>query len=117
MEFFSNLLQVMLLIIILLGVLFLTYVFTKKLALFRQGSFSNKNMKIIEVIGLSPGQYIYIVEIAKRYYVFSSTKERLTYCFEIDDEALDFSTGQQISFEAYLKKFITSKQENKNDKD
>ena len=115
-EFFAGLGQIFFLIVVLIGVLFLTYIFTKKLALFKQGSFSNKNIKIVEVTQLSPNQYLYIIEVAKHYYLFSKTKEKLEFCVELKKEDIIIDAQKDSSFESYLTKFLGNKQEKKDEK-
>lgn len=103
------------LLFVMVIVLLLTYIVTKKLALFRQGSFSHKNMKIIEMLPLAPGQYLCIVEIAKEYYVMSCTKDTIRYCFKLEEDKLNFESLQETPFDEYLKKFTKGKWEKKDE--
>lgn len=108
----SAMLELLLLLGVFSGILFLTYIVTKKLAVFKQGQFSGKNMHVIEVIQLGLGQYIYIVQIGKEYHLFSATKEKVQYCQRIDGENLHIEPIQNIDFKQYLTKYRHEKQEN-----
>lgn len=94
----------MLTLILVFGiVLFLAYILTKKLAVLKQGASYNKNLKIIEVLSLAPGQHLYIVKIGEDYHLMSGTKERLTYCMPLEKEKLCLEQSEQKPFEHYMR--------------
>ena len=66
---FKEILELIFLCIIFIGVLWLTYFVTKKIGTANQNMHVNKNMKIIEVLPLMQGQYLYIVKVGEGYYL------------------------------------------------
>lgn len=104
-------LEMIVLVGIFAGVLFLAYLVTKKMALVKQGGFSQRNMKVIEYLGIGQGQSLCIVQIGETYHVFGVTKDQITHCFELKDEPLTFETKTQGQFQNYLTKWVKEKQE------
>ncbi|MHC1750495.1 MAG: flagellar biosynthetic protein FliO [Cellulosilyticaceae bacterium] len=94
----------MLTLILVFGiVLFLAYIITKKMAVLKQGASYNKNLQIVEVLSLAPGQHLYIVKIGEEYHLMSGTKERLNYCIPLDKEKLCLEQPEQKPFEHYMR--------------
>lgn len=103
-------LDIMMLILIFMGVLFLTYFVTKKMALFNKKMAYNKNMKVIEVLQLTQGQYLFIVLIGKDYHLLGVAKESVNYCIKIDEKDLNLEVPEQKFFHDYLNHFMKGKQ-------
>jgi flagellar biogenesis protein FliO len=98
---------------IFMFVLGLSYFATKQIARMKQGDFYHKNLKVIEVLQLCPGQYLYLVEIGGNYYLFSGTKEHLAYCMEIAKEDLVLEEIPTIPFKEQLLGLLKGKEEHK----
>lgn len=112
----QSILEIIMLLGIFIGVLLLTYVVTKKLSMMNQNMAFNKNMKVKEVLQISPGQYLYIVEIGEEYHLIGSTnKGNITYCTKLQEEALTFNLNEQKSFAEELNKLVKGKWGNKDE--
>lgn len=108
--------ELVFLLCVFIGVLFLAYLVTKKLALIKQGGLAHKNMKVIECLGLGQGQSLYIVQIGKHYHVMGVTKEHIEYCFKLEDDELQFENVTDGQFQNYLTKWVKGKQEKEDEK-
>lgn len=109
--------EIILLISIFIGVLGLTYVITKKMAQLNKRMTFNKNMKIIEVLQLGQGQYLYIVQIGASYHVIgSSNKGNISYCTELKADDLTFEEIVPASFKEQLGHLMKVRQMNEDDK-
>lgn len=104
-------LELMILMSIFIGILLLAYLVTKKLALVKQGGFSQKNMKVIEYLGIGQGQSLCIVQIGEAYHVFGVTKDQITHCFKLEEQELQFEQQESVQFQNYLSRWIQEKQE------
>ncbi|MGL4736960.1 MAG: FliO/MopB family protein [Cellulosilyticaceae bacterium] len=109
-------LELIMLMGIFIGVLFLAYLVTKKMALVKQGGFSQKNMKVIEYLAIGQGQSLCIVQIGEAYHVFSVTKDRITHCFELEEQNLKIEQQEDGQFQNYLSRWVKEKQEKAHDK-
>lgn len=113
----QNILDICLLLIILVGVFGLTYVVTKKIATVSKGMSHNKNMQIIEVLQLVPGQYLYIVKIGETYHLLSSTqKGRISYCRELEKEGIKIQEITEVPFKEQLSHLMKGKQVKEDEK-
>lgn len=111
----SSILELCVLMIVFIGVLGLAYIVTKKMAHLKQGSMKNKNMRIVEIMGMGPNQYLYIVQIGSEYHLFATSKDKVEYCNKIDDTTLKFEENGTTSFQWQLNQFRQNKQEKSND--
>lgn len=107
--------DIIVLLVLFVGVLYLAHFLTKKIGKASQQITNNRNMKLIEVMCLSQGQYLYIVMIGEKYYLFSGTKESISYCMELDKEMVTMPDTNEKSFIHYLN-IMKDKQEKKNEK-
>ncbi|MGL4344515.1 MAG: flagellar biosynthetic protein FliO [Cellulosilyticaceae bacterium] len=110
------LLELLFLIIVFSGVLYLAYLVTRKLAQVKQGGVPHKHMKVVEYLGLGQGQTLCIVKIGKDYHVIGMTKEHIEYCFKLEDDALQFENIEVGQFQNYLTQWIKGKQEKEDEK-
>ncbi|MDF2802692.1 MAG: flagellar biosynthetic protein FliO [Anaerocolumna sp.] len=108
--------EISMLLIIFIGVLFFTYFITKKIAVFNKKMVFNKNMKVVEVLQLGQGQYLYIVKIGNDYHVFGTSKENVNYCIRVEESDLNLEHHEGASFHEYLSRFMKGKQVNNHDK-
>ncbi len=108
----KDLFDFIVLFVIFIGVLFLTYYATKKMAAFNKKMTFNKNMQIIEVLQLGQGQYLYIVQVGGEYHLFGVAKENVSYCVKLDEDKLDLLAKEEKSFHEYFNQFIKGKQVN-----
>lgn len=108
--------EIMILLIIFIGVLFLTYYVTKRIAVFNKKMAFNKNMKVVEILQLGQGQYLYIVKIGSDYHVFGVSKESVHYCIKVEESDLNLEHHGEESFHEYLSRFMKGKQVSNHDK-
>ena len=109
----KDILELGVLILIFIGVLGLTYLVTKKIALLNNSFNYNKNMKIIETIQISQGQYLYIIEVGNEYHLIgSSHKGNICYCTNIDGEKLNLEEHITPNFKEQLSILMKGKQKN-----
>lgn len=111
----STTLEVIMLLGVFIGVLALTYIVTKKIASIKQGTMKQKNMRIIEVLPLAQNQYIYIMQVGKSYHLFTSSKDGLRYCRELDESNLQLEEITEQTFGKYLSEWKQTIQEKKNE--
>ncbi len=107
--------DIIVLLALFIGVLYLAYFLTKRIGKAGELMVSNRNMKLVEVMGLTHGQYLYIVMIGKKYYLFSGTKENVQFCMELDEEMITIPNKNEKSFIHYLN-IMKDKQEKKDEK-
>ena len=83
-------LELLMLIIIFIGILGLTYIVTKKMAMMNRRMHFNKNMEVVEVLQLAQGQYLYIIKVGETYHLIGSTqKGGICYCHSLEEQTLD----------------------------
>lgn len=112
---FPAMMQLITLLFIFIGILGLTYIVTKKIAHVKKGGMKGKNLQIIEVLQMGQGQYLYIIRIGETYHLMSTTKEKISYCIELDKTNLNFDEPSGHAFNEYLEYFKQGKQENKDE--
>lgn len=112
----QDFLDMVFLCIIFVGVLFLTYFATRKMADFNKVRMFNKNMQVIEVLQLAQGQYLFIVKVGKEYHLIGSAKESVNYCIKLDENDLNLERPEQKYFHEYLSHFMKGKEENNHEK-
>lgn len=108
--------EMIFLMLIFVGILFLAYWVTKKMSLIKQGGFTQKNMKIKECLPLGQGQGLYIVQIGKEYHLIGVSKEGIQYCTKLEGSQLEFDQLEQATFQNYLSKWAVGKQEKDDEK-
>ncbi|MGL5674973.1 MAG: flagellar biosynthetic protein FliO [Cellulosilyticaceae bacterium] len=111
----ESVIDILVILIAFIGILWLSYVVTKKMATMKQGSLGNKNLRMIETIHIGQNQFLSIVQVGEEYHLFATSKEQVTYCHKIDENTLRFETAPDTSFSAYLNYFKQDKQEKKDE--
>jgi flagellar protein FliO/FliZ len=106
--------DIIVLLALFVGVLYLAHFLTKRIGKASELMVNNRNMKLIEVMCLSQGQYLYIVRIGEKYHLFSGSKENIRYCMELDKEMITMPDKNEKSFIHYLN-IMNDKQEKKNE--
>ena len=106
-------LEFLLLLLIFIGVLALTYFVTKKMAVLNKNMTHNTNMKVIETIQISQGQYLYIVEIGGEFHLIgNSQKGHICYCTKLDKGSLNLEENITSGFKEQLSILMKGKQNN-----
>lgn len=114
----EDILDIIMLLIVFAGVLWLTYYVTQKMAMMSKKMNFNKNMEIIEVLQVGNGNYIYIVKVGASYYLFTGgQKQGLTYCKQIDEKELQFNEMSSVSFAEQLSHFVKGKKVENHDEE
>lgn len=107
-----QILEILFLVIVFVLVLGLTYIVTRSIGMMNRKRYFNKNMEIIEVLALSPGQQLCIVKVGKAYYLLSVTqRSQVTYLAQLDESQLDLSEKSEISFQEQLRQRMKGKRE------
>lgn len=112
----QDFLDMFLLISIFIGVLFLTFFATKKIAALNKRANFNKNMQVIEVLQLTQGQYLFIVKIATGYHLIGVGKENINYCIKLNENELDLEVQEEKFFHEYLSHFTKGKERKDHEK-
>ncbi|MEE1071422.1 MAG: flagellar biosynthetic protein FliO [Cellulosilyticum sp.] len=96
----------------------MTYFVTKKIGTANQNMHVNKNMKIIEVLPLMQGQYLYIVKVGEGYYLIGCTqKGTITYLKQLQEDNLNLEEITGTSFQQQFMHFMKGKQVLKDEKE
>ena len=108
----KDILELVILVLIFIGVLALTYFVTKKIAMLNSSINKNRNIKVIEVMQLSQGQYLYIVQVGKEFHLIgSSQKGNISYCSKVDQDTLDYEERTTPGFKQQLSILMKGKKE------
>ena len=79
-------------LVIFVFVLVITYLTTRWMGCFQKAKLKNKNLSLIETIGVGNNKTISIVEVGKKYIVVAVGKDSVTLLTELKEEELkDFS--------------------------
>jgi len=85
----ESIFQLIIVLIIFVGVLFVTYYVTRWIAGYQKATQFNKNLEIVEAIKLSTNKYIQIVRAGENhYYVIALGKDEVTLLGELCDDDL-----------------------------
>lgn len=108
---FKQIFELIFLCIVFVGILGTTYFVTKKVGMLNRKLGFHKNMKIMEVLPLMQGQYLYIVKVGSSYYLMGcSQKGNVTDLKELDGDELVFEDKENISFQEQFMHFMKGKQ-------
>ena len=80
--------QLLFVLVIFAGVLFVTYLVTKWISGYQKGAQAGSNVKIIETVPISNGKYIQIVRIGDRYVALGVWKDGIVNLCEVDEQTL-----------------------------
>lgn len=95
----SNFVHFIVVLLIFIFVLILTFVVTKWLAKFQQGSTTNKNIKVIETFRIADNKFVQILQIGRKYVAISICKDSVTFLTELtEDDILEFPQTGEHSF-------------------
>lgn len=101
-NFFSNLGMFLYVIVVIGIVLALAYYGTRFVGRNSKPRFKSKNMKIVEILPMGLDKNLILIEVGKKNFLFSNTKNGLVLVSEINREDLVFENVSE--FEELLKK-------------
>lgn len=114
----SSILQILGLLVLFILIIVAAIFATKWLSKVTQGSFSAKNISIVETFKISPTKYIQIICVAKKYFAIAVSKEDVTLLGELERDNIDFESANKelISFKDMLDELSAKRnKENKNE--
>lgn len=98
--------QFLTVLLIFVGVLFLTYFTTKWVAGYQKGKMMTGNIHVIETLKLTQNKYIQIVNIGDKYFAIAIAKDNISIIGELNEESLvipeDGSQGEAMDFKKIL---------------
>lgn len=107
----KEILELLFVSIIFIGIMGLAYWVSKKVGSYNKETGFHRNMKIVEVLPLMQGQYLYIVKVGTEYHLIGcSQKGVITNLKVLDEEQLDLEEVKNRSFQEYFTHFIKRKQ-------
>lgn len=116
----QNFLQLIFYLIVLVGVLFVTYYVTRWYANGQKTQLSNNNFKVIETLKVTNNKYIQIVKIGKEdYYIVAIGKDEIHYLGKLDESQIVFPNnskaggGFQNILTSFKNSFTTQKDDEK----
>lgn len=73
----------------------------------------NKNIRIIESVGVAPQKILQIVQVGKQYYLIGVTKENIVFLHEVDGEELELHNSDfkkaSLPFSKVLEDWMSKK--------
>ena len=110
MESFLQLIGVLLILVFVLAI---TYFTTRWMAGIQKGRTNNKNLKILESIGVGNGNLVSIIQAGETYLVVAIGKDKVSLLTQLDEEQLmdisfkdgNYSSGSGESFQKILARF------------
>lgn len=81
-------------LLIFVGVLFLTYFSTRWIASYQKGRMYSSNITVVETFKITANKYIQIVRIGERYFAIAVGKDEVTLLGELKEDEL---TLQEVS--------------------
>jgi len=117
-----NLGQLFFFIIAFIMVLFLAAYITRLLATSSYLKLQNKNIKILESVGIGHHNNIQLIKVGERYVLIGNTKENVTLLLDLkEDEIVLYDKIEHEttapSFNKYFNKYLSKKYNNKGDND
>ena len=76
----------------------------------QSGMVQGNNMKLCETLQLSPGKYLQIVKVGKKYYLIGSAKDSVSFMTELDED-MEFADRELPGFSDILEKLKKKKEE------
>ncbi len=106
-----ELLQLLGMLVVLVGVLFLTYYTTRFIARSYTFKGSTGNIKLVDRTNLAPDKSLVIVKAAQKAFLISITKDRVELISELDSALVNEpeTIGTGSDFTAILKKVVKEK--------
>lgn len=104
------------LLLIFIGILFLAYLSSKIAARFQTGSMRNRNMTVVETMRVQNNKFVQIVKVADKYIVIGIGKDEISFLTELDgsklvDEADSPDASKRTSFHDVLSMFTRTEDE------
>ncbi len=87
----NSFVQFMTALLVFVFVILLTRFSIKWAGKLQKSGSTNKNMEIVEVMKISPNQYVQIIKVGERYFLIGVGKEETTYFAELNQDDLDLS--------------------------
>lgn len=116
----QNFLQLIFYLVVLVGVLFITYYVTKWYANGQKTQLSNNNFEVIETLKVTNNKYLQIVRVGKNdYFIIAIGKEEIHYIGKLDESQINFSDkskaggGFQDILTSFKKNFSNDKGDEK----
>ena len=98
--------------VIFIGVMGIAYWMSKKIGMMNKEISFHKNMKVVEILPLMQGQYLYIVKVGTTYHLMGcSQKGNMVYLKEVDEAQLNLDEIKNKSFQEHFVHFMKRKQE------
>ena len=112
----KELIELLCVFLIFIGVMGLAYWVSKKIGMMNKEIGLHKNMKIIEILPLMQGQYLYIIKVGTTYHLMGcSQKGNITYLKEVDEAELHLQEIKNKSFQEHFIHFMKRKQESEDE--
>jgi flagellar biosynthetic protein FliO len=90
--------QLITVLLIFLFVLLLAWLSTRFIGRFHQGTYSQKNIKVIETYPLGGNKMLAIIKVGKKYALISVGKDSVTHVMDLDgDDFCEITPGEQVS--------------------
>ena len=113
---FAEIFELLMMCLVFIGVLWLTYFITRKIATMNKKMGSHKNMEVKEVLPLLQGQYLYIVKVGNEFCLIGcAQKGKITYLKTLEANQLKFEEGVSMSFQQQLIQYMKGKQVSKDE--
>lgn len=75
-------------LLIFIGVLFLTYFSTRWIASYQKGRMYSSNISVVETFKITANKYIQIIRIGERYFAIAVGKDEVTLLAELKEDEL-----------------------------
>ena len=84
-------------LLIFVGVLFLTYFSTRWIASYQKGRMYSSNISVVETFKISANKFIQIVRIGERYFAIAVGKDEVTLLGELKEDELTLQEVMQLT--------------------
>lgn len=84
--------ELIVLLLIFIGILFLAYLSSKIAARFQSGSMKNHNMTVVETMRVQNNKFVQIIKIADKFIVIGVGKDEIHFLTELDGSQLTEET-------------------------
>ena len=84
-------------LLIFIGVLFLTYFSTRWIASYQKGRMYSSNISVVETFKITANKYIQIIRIGERYFAIDVGKDEVTLLAELKEDELTLQNVMQTT--------------------
>lgn len=84
-------------LLIFIGVLFLTYFSTRWIASYQKGRMYSSNISVVETFKITANKYIQIIRIGERYFAIAVGKDEVTLLAELKEDELTLQNVMQTT--------------------